>query len=89
MHTFPSIPHPMGTLTLTVRYLTTQSFHLDEMESVLLSRFFGGGLEGRPEFTPTLPGRRNGDGDVPTGKFTDLSVSPCVPTASTTFFDRG
>lgn len=50
-YVFPSVPHPMGTLSLTTRYLTTPNFQLDELEPLLSSRFLS--LEGQ-EFTPTL-----------------------------------
>jgi hypothetical protein len=36
----------MGTLTLTAWYLTTPSFLLDEMDNILSSRFFEGGVGG-------------------------------------------
>lgn len=52
MHTFPSIPHPMGTLNLTAKYLTSPNFQLDELESLLSSRFLS--LDEGPDFTPTL-----------------------------------
>jgi autophagy-related protein 13 len=51
-HVFPAIPHPMGTLSLSTRYLTSPNFQLDELESLLSSRFLS--LDGGPEFTPTL-----------------------------------
>jgi hypothetical protein len=41
-------------LTLTARYLTMLSVHLNEMESVLSSWFLEEGLEGGLEFMPTL-----------------------------------
>ncbi|KAH7890632.1 autophagy-related protein 13-domain-containing protein [Phlebopus sp. FC_14] len=51
-HTFPAIPHPMGTLSLTAKYLTSPNFQLDELESLLSSRFLS--LDEGPDFTPTL-----------------------------------
>ncbi|KAG6331042.1 hypothetical protein ID866_8048 [Astraeus odoratus] len=51
-HTFPSIPHPMGTLSLAARYLTSPNFQLDELESLLSSRFLS--LDEASDFTPTL-----------------------------------
>ncbi|KAI9512003.1 autophagy-related protein 13-domain-containing protein [Russula earlei] len=51
-HTFPSVPHPYGNITLSVRYLTSPNFHLDELESLLSSRFFS--LDEGADFTPTL-----------------------------------
>ncbi|KIJ16059.1 hypothetical protein PAXINDRAFT_168678 [Paxillus involutus ATCC 200175] len=51
-HTFPPIPHPMGALSLTSQYLTSPNFQLDELESLLSSRFLS--LDEGPDFTPTL-----------------------------------
>lgn len=51
-HTFPSVPHPYGNITLSVRYLTNPHFQLDELESLLSSRFFS--LDEGDVFTPTL-----------------------------------
>ncbi|KAF9787845.1 autophagy-related protein 13-domain-containing protein [Thelephora terrestris] len=51
-HEFPPIPHPMGTLSLTATYLTQPHFRLDDLESLLSSRFLS--LDEGPEFTPTL-----------------------------------
>ncbi|EIW75418.1 hypothetical protein CONPUDRAFT_169288 [Coniophora puteana RWD-64-598 SS2] len=51
-HVFPSIPHPLGTLTLSTRYLDNPAFQLDSLESLLSSRFLS--LDEGPEFTPTL-----------------------------------
>jgi len=42
----------MGTLTLAITYLTSPNFQLDELESLLSSRFLS--LDEGPEFTPTL-----------------------------------
>ncbi|RDB16414.1 Autophagy-related protein 13 [Hypsizygus marmoreus] len=50
-HVFPSVPHPMGSLALSATYLTSPTFQLDELESLLSSRFLS--LDQRP-FTPTL-----------------------------------
>ncbi|KAG5637409.1 hypothetical protein H0H81_004667 [Sphagnurus paluster] len=50
-HTFPPVPHPMGSLALSATYLSSPTFQLDELESLLSSRFFS--LDQRP-FTPTL-----------------------------------
>ncbi|KAG6908195.1 hypothetical protein DXG01_005784 [Tephrocybe rancida] len=50
-HTFPPLPHPMGTLALSTTYLASPTFQLDELESLLSSRFLS--LDQRP-FTPTL-----------------------------------
>ncbi|THH16071.1 hypothetical protein EW146_g4509 [Bondarzewia mesenterica] len=51
-HAFPPIPHPMGTLSLSVQYLTSPHFQLDELESLLSSRFFS--LDEGTGFIPTL-----------------------------------
>ncbi|KAG6865295.1 hypothetical protein C0991_003680 [Blastosporella zonata] len=50
-YTFPPLPHPMGTLALSTTYLSSPTFQLDELESLLSSRFLS--LDQRP-FTPTL-----------------------------------
>ncbi|KAG5644422.1 hypothetical protein DXG03_008517 [Asterophora parasitica] len=46
-----TIPHPLGSLALSTTYLTSPTFQLDELESLLSSRFLS--LDNRP-FTPTL-----------------------------------
>ncbi|THU78454.1 hypothetical protein K435DRAFT_973524 [Dendrothele bispora CBS 962.96] len=38
-HAFPPVPHPLGTLTLTSTYLSHPNFRIDELESLLSSRF--------------------------------------------------
>ncbi|THU81950.1 hypothetical protein K435DRAFT_808673, partial [Dendrothele bispora CBS 962.96] len=38
-HAFPPVPHPLGTLTLTSTYLSNPNFRIDELESLLSSRF--------------------------------------------------
>ncbi|KAF5372350.1 hypothetical protein D9615_009265 [Tricholomella constricta] len=50
-YTFPPVPHPMGFLALSTTYLASPTFQLDELESLLSSRFLS--LDRRP-FTPTL-----------------------------------
>ncbi|KAG5715672.1 Autophagy-related protein 13 [Termitomyces sp. T112] len=50
-HTFPALPHPMGSFTLSTTYLAHPAFQLDELESLLSSRFLS--QDQRP-FTPTL-----------------------------------
>lgn len=50
-HRFPSISHPLGTLSLSLTYLNTPNFRLDELESLLSSRFLS---DEESEFTPTL-----------------------------------
>ncbi|KAL0959076.1 hypothetical protein HGRIS_014375 [Hohenbuehelia grisea] len=65
-HTFPSVPHPSGSLTLVSTYLTSPHFQLDELESLLSSRFLAGDRKSQAgvsiaappdpdvEFVPTL-----------------------------------
>ncbi|EPS95097.1 hypothetical protein FOMPIDRAFT_1054486 [Fomitopsis schrenkii] len=50
-HTFASITHPTGSLSLSVTYLTAPRFEIDALESLLSSRLLSD--EG-PDFTPTL-----------------------------------
>ncbi|THU77504.1 hypothetical protein K435DRAFT_738407 [Dendrothele bispora CBS 962.96] len=38
-HTFPPVPHPLGTLTLTSTYLSNPNFRIDKLESLLSLRF--------------------------------------------------
>ncbi|KAI0746825.1 autophagy-related protein 13-domain-containing protein [Daedaleopsis nitida] len=51
-HSLPPITHPMGELSVAVTYLTSPQFQLDDLESLLSSRFLS--LEEGPDFTPTL-----------------------------------
>lgn len=55
---FPPVQLPPGTLTFSVTYLATPSFEIDELESVLSSRFIsddvGGELAHAEGFVPTL-----------------------------------
>lgn len=51
-HLFPAIPHPLGTLSLAITYLSSPNFQLDELESLLSSRFLS--LDEGQDFTPTL-----------------------------------
>ncbi|KAF8900759.1 autophagy-related protein 13-domain-containing protein [Gymnopilus junonius] len=57
-HTFPSVAHLLGTFTLSTTYLTTPNFQLDELESLLSSKFISLDLEG---FIPTLDKNRQRD----------------------------
>ncbi|KNZ79974.1 Autophagy-related protein 13 [Termitomyces sp. J132] len=50
-HTFPALPHLTGSFTLSTTYLAHPTFQLDELESLLSSRFIS--QDQRP-FTPTL-----------------------------------
>ncbi|KAH0828819.1 autophagy-related protein 13-domain-containing protein [Lanmaoa asiatica] len=75
-HTFPFIPHPMGTLSLTAKYLTSPNFQLDELESLLSSRFLS--LDEGPDFTPTLVKNHQRDSmsGLPSSLRTSLPKSP-------------
>ncbi|KAE9399269.1 hypothetical protein BT96DRAFT_939518 [Gymnopus androsaceus JB14] len=53
-YNFQPIMHPMGTLTVSSTYLTTPNFRLDELESLLSSRFMSMDTAKGIEFTPTL-----------------------------------
>ncbi|KDR79468.1 hypothetical protein GALMADRAFT_243561 [Galerina marginata CBS 339.88] len=57
-HTFPTVAHLLGSFTLSTTYLTTPNFQLDELESLLSSRFISLDLEG---FIPTLDKNRQRD----------------------------
>lgn len=49
---FPAVPHPRGSLALSVTYLTSPDFKVFDRESLLSSRFLS--QDEGPEFTPTL-----------------------------------
>ncbi|KAG6860393.1 hypothetical protein C0995_011672 [Termitomyces sp. Mi166 len=51
IHTFPPLPHPKGLFTLSTTYLAHPTFQLEELESLLSSRFL---LQDQRPFTPTL-----------------------------------
>ncbi|KAJ3507799.1 hypothetical protein NLJ89_g6097 [Agrocybe chaxingu] len=78
-YTFPVIPHLSGTLALSATYLDTPNFQLDELESLLSSRFISLDLEG---FVPTLDKNRQRDSvsgsSLPASK-SSLSRSPPRP----------
>jgi hypothetical protein len=79
-HEFPSVPHSTGTLSLSVTYLTLPNFQLDELESLLSSRFLS--LDEGPEFTPTLAKNQQQhsiSGSLPVR--TSLPVSPASSVA--------
>jgi hypothetical protein len=77
IYTFPSIPHPMGTLTVLTRYLTSVNFQLDELESLLSSRFLS--LDEGPEFTPTLSKNQQRDSFNITGSPGSLPMHIALP----------
>ncbi|KAG1828738.1 hypothetical protein EV424DRAFT_1536479 [Suillus variegatus] len=52
IHLFPAIPYSSETLSLAITYLSSPNFQLDELESLLSSRFLS--LDEGPDFTPTL-----------------------------------
>lgn len=69
----------MGTLSLTAKYLTTPNFQLDELESLLSSRFLS--LDEGPDFTPTLV--KNQQRDSMSGLLSSLRTSlPKSPPSS-------
>lgn len=78
-HAFPSVPHPMGTLSLSATYLTTPSFQLDERESLLSSRFLS--LDEGPEFVPTLA--KNQQRDSISGSPGSLPIRTSLPKSPT------
>ncbi|KAJ8488952.1 hypothetical protein ONZ45_g13772 [Pleurotus djamor] len=41
-HTFVPVPHPHGTITLSLQYLTTPTFQIDDKESLFSSGFLAG-----------------------------------------------
>ncbi|KAF4609477.1 hypothetical protein D9613_012304 [Agrocybe pediades] len=57
-HAFPPVSHLLGTFTLSTTYLTTPDFQLDELESLLSSRFISLDLQG---FIPTLDKNKQRD----------------------------
>jgi autophagy-related protein 13 len=74
-HLFSAIPHPSGTLSLTITYLSSPNFQLDELESLLSSRFLS--LDEGPEFTPTLA--KNQQRDSLTGLPGSLPLRASLP----------
>lgn len=74
-HIFPAIPHPSGTLSLAITYLSSPNFQLDELESLLSSRFLS--LDEGPEFTPTLA--KNQQRDSLTGLPGSLPLRASLP----------
>lgn len=86
-HTFPSVPHPYGSITLSVRYLTNPHFHLDELESLLSSRFFS--LDEGADFTPTLVKNQQRESLSSSPGSLPLRTSlPASPPSSTSLADR-
>lgn len=86
-HTFPSVPHPYGGITLSVRYLTSPLFHLDELESLLSSRFFS--LDEGADFTPTLVKNQQRESLSSSPGSLPLRTSlPASPPSSTSLADR-
>ncbi|PPQ70080.1 hypothetical protein CVT26_013414 [Gymnopilus dilepis] len=61
-HTFPPVAHLLGTFTLSTTYLTAPHFQLDELESLLSSKFISLDLNSDLEgFIPTLDKNRARD----------------------------
>jgi autophagy-related protein 13 len=86
-HTFPSVPHPYGNITLSVRYLTNPHFQLDELESLLSSRFFS--LDEGADFTPTLVKNQQRDSLSSSPGSLPLRISlPASPPSSASLADR-
>ena len=65
----------MGTLLLSATYLTSPNFQLDELESLLSSRFLS--LDEGPEFVPTLA--KNQQRDSITGSPGSLPIRTSLP----------
>ncbi|GBE84357.1 autophagy-related protein 13-domain-containing protein [Sparassis latifolia] len=74
-HDFTPVTHPVGTLSLSVTYLTSPNFQLDELESLLSSRFLS--LDEGPDFTPTLV--KNQQRDSLSGSPGSLPVRMSLP----------
>lgn len=86
-HTFPSVPHPYGSITISVRYLTNPLFQLDELESLLSSRFFS--LDEGADFTPTLIKNQQRDSFSSSPGSLPLRTSlPASPPSTTSLADR-
>lgn len=65
----------MGSLSLSATYLTSPNFQLDELESLLSSRFLS--LDEGPEFTPTLA--KNQQRDSLSGSPGSLPIRTALP----------
>jgi hypothetical protein len=86
-HTFPSVPHPYGSIAISVRYLTNPLFQLDELESLLSSRFFS--LDEGADFTPTLVKNHQRDSFSSSPGSLPLRTSlPASPPSTTSLADR-
>jgi autophagy-related protein 13 len=86
-HAFPSVPHPYGNITLSVRYLTNPHFQLDDLESLLSSRFFS--LDEGADFTPTLVKNQQRESLSSSPGSLPLRTSlPASPPSSTSLADR-
>jgi autophagy-related protein 13 len=86
-HTFPSVPHPYGSITISVRYLTNPHFQLDELESLLSSRFFS--LDEGADFTPTLVKNQQRESFSSSPGSLPLRTSlPASPPSTTSLTDR-
>ena len=86
-HTFPSVPHPYGSIAISVRYLTNPHFQLDELESLLSSRFFS--LDEGADFTPTLVKNHQRDSFSSSPGSLPLRTSlPASPPSTTSLTDR-
>ncbi|KAF9466849.1 autophagy-related protein 13-domain-containing protein [Collybia nuda] len=77
-HAFTEVPHPMGMFVLSVRYLSSPTFQLDELESLLSSRFMS--QDERP-FMPTLARRADPSPPHPVPQTTALADRFLLPSA--------
>ncbi|KZS90110.1 hypothetical protein SISNIDRAFT_209577 [Sistotremastrum niveocremeum HHB9708] len=85
-HSFPSVSHPLGTLTLHTTYLNDSTFEIDTVESLLSSRFLSD-----DEFTPTLVSRNSlhstsSPGSLPMRQ--SIPRPPLVQPTTTSIADR-
>ncbi|KAK0493578.1 autophagy-related protein 13-domain-containing protein [Armillaria luteobubalina] len=85
-HVFAPVSHPMGTLSLSATYLTTPHFRVDDLESLLSSRFLSEG----PEFVPTLTKNLQRDSITgsPGSSLPIRTSLPRSPPISTSIADR-
>lgn len=74
-HNFCPIAHPIGTLAMSVTYLTSPNFEPVDRESLLSSRFLS--QDDGPEFTPTL--LKNQQRDSLSGSPSSLPIRMSLP----------
>ncbi|TFK23887.1 hypothetical protein FA15DRAFT_705075 [Coprinopsis marcescibilis] len=78
-HTFSPVPHPLGSLTLSARYLEAPNFQLEELESVLSSKFISQDLDGGGDFVPTLTKNHQRDSSIGSSNSNSNSVMQRSP----------